>query len=308
MVTVLVVDDSPADRALVGRLLAEEFEVVVRYAQNGPEAIGQLETGGIDLLVTDLMMPGLTGLELVAAVRERLPLVPTILMTSQGTEDIAWSALQAGAASYIPKPALADRLSETIRRVLDAAARRRERRELLGRMSWHRCLFVLHNDPRLIGPLVGCLQSALRYMGELELPECTRVGVALEEALCNALYHGNLELSSDLRNRGEAAFRIAAEERRAQTPFCHRHIGVEVELTRAEARFTISDEGPGFDPSELPDPTDPENLIRLSGRGVLLMRTFMDEVRYNDTGNKVTMVKKLQLASQSRVQDGATGR
>jgi anti-sigma regulatory factor (Ser/Thr protein kinase) len=42
----------------------------------------------------------------------------------------------------------------------------------------------------------------------------------------------------------------------------------------------------------LPDPTDPENLLKVSGRGILLMRTFMDEVRFNDRGNEVTMVKR----------------
>jgi anti-sigma regulatory factor (Ser/Thr protein kinase) len=54
----------------------------------------------------------------------------------------------------------------------------------------------------------------------------------------------------------------------------------------------MRDEGPGFDPKELPDPTDPENLLKLSGRGILLMRTFMDDVKFNDRGNEVTMVKR----------------
>ena len=53
----------------------------------------------------------------------------------------------------------------------------------------------------------------------------------------------------------------------------------------------IRDEGPGFDPASIPNPTDPEYLERPSGRGMLLMRSFMDELTYNDTGNEVTMVK-----------------
>ena len=55
---------------------------------------------------------------------------------------------------------------------------------------------------------------------------------------------------------------------------------------------SIRDEGDGFDPSKLPDPTDPENLDRPCGRGVMLMRAFMDDVRYNATGNEVTLVRK----------------
>ena len=54
--------------------------------------------------------------------------------------------------------------------------------------------------------------------------------------------------------------------------------------------YVITDEGPGFDPSSLPDPTDLENLEKASGRGLLLIRTFMDEVQHNDRGNELTMV------------------
>ena len=54
----------------------------------------------------------------------------------------------------------------------------------------------------------------------------------------------------------------------------------------------VRDDGRGFDPSKLPDPTDPANLQKCCGRGLFLIRTFMDEVRFNDTGNEITMIKR----------------
>jgi anti-sigma regulatory factor (Ser/Thr protein kinase) len=63
--------------------------------------------------------------------------------------------------------------------------------------------------------------------------------------------------------------------------------------TRTSVTYVITDEGPGFDPSALPDPTDISQLERVSGRGLLLIRTFMDEVRHNDRGNEITMIKHL---------------
>ena len=54
----------------------------------------------------------------------------------------------------------------------------------------------------------------------------------------------------------------------------------------------VRDEGLGFDPSLLPDPTDPANLGKVSGRGLLLIQTFMDHVEHNATGNEITMVKR----------------
>ncbi len=55
--------------------------------------------------------------------------------------------------------------------------------------------------------------------------------------------------------------------------------------------FVVRDEGQGFDPALLPDPTDPVNLERVSGRGLLLIQTFMDRVEHNARGNEITMVK-----------------
>ena len=125
--------------------------------------------------------------------------------------------------------------------------------------------------------------------------EGTRVGVALEEALANALYHGNLEVDSELRERDDSTYWKLAEERSKQEPYIHRKVHITVELSRDEAVFYIRDEGQGFDPSKLPDPTDPANLEMASGRGILLMRTFMDEIKYNEQGNIVTLIKRRKV-------------
>ena len=66
-------------------------------------------------------------------------------------------------------------------------------------------------------------------------------------------------------------------------------------ISETEATFVVRDEGPGFDVASLPDPTDPENLTKASGRGVILMRTLMDEVHYSTAGNTVTMIKRAEL-------------
>jgi anti-sigma regulatory factor (Ser/Thr protein kinase) len=114
----------------------------------------------------------------------------------------------------------------------------------------------------------------------------------LREALLNALYHGNLEVSSRERDKGIGTIQAVADERAGQAPYRDRRIYVDSRLARDEAVFVVRDEGRGFDPTSLPDPTDPANLENLSGRGVLLMKTFMDEVVYNSTGNQVTLVKR----------------
>ena len=61
-------------------------------------------------------------------------------------------------------------------------------------------------------------------------------------------------------------------------------------MTREMAEITIRDEGPGFDPGKIPDPTDPAYLDRPCGRGLWLIHAFIDEVRHNSTGNEITMI------------------
>jgi anti-sigma regulatory factor (Ser/Thr protein kinase) len=152
--------------------------------------------------------------------------------------------------------------------------------------------FALETDLTLIPSIISYLQQVLtsmRFCGERNR---LRIGIALEEALLNSYYHGNLEVSSKLREIDHRRFAALAEQRLGENPYRERQIRVAVRLTPEEARFVVRDEGPGFDPGCLPDPTDPENLAKPCGRGVLLMRAFMDEVAYNGRGNEVTMVKK----------------
>jgi len=70
-------------------------------------------------------------------------------------------------------------------------------------------------------------------------------------------------------------------------------------LTAFQAVFVVRDEGHGFDFGSLPDPTEPENIELASGRGVLLMRSFMDEVMFNEIGNEVTMVKRSKISPET---------
>jgi anti-sigma regulatory factor (Ser/Thr protein kinase) len=224
-------------------------------------------------------------------------------MTSKGNEEIAVKALQLGAASYSPKSTLARDLVETVRSVLSVSGQQRTSARLLECMTKSECSFVLENDASLIAPLVGYLQDDAMRLGLCDDAERVRVGVALDEALVNALYHGNLELSSELRDSDGRAYHALINQRGEQSPYRDRRIFVDATLSSKEAVINIRDEGPGFDPSNLPDPLEPTNLERMGGRGVLLMRTFMDDVLYNQSGNQVTLIKRASKSSGEQ-QDG----
>ena len=92
------------------------------------------------------------------------------------------------------------------------------------------------------------------------------IHLALEEAFTNAVKHGN---KNDLNKK----------------------ISIDYSISDDKFEITVSDEGEGFQPDVIPDPRSDENLCKSSGRGLLLIRTYMDKVEYSEKGNAVLMVK-----------------
>lgn len=288
----LVVDDSPMDRLLTTKLLANLGRWEVLTAANGVEALAVLKQVTPDLVLTDLQMPEMDGLQLVREIRTQHLGVPVILMTGHGSEDIAIQALKSGAASYVPKKSLARDLADTLDQVLSASKTSRDQKRLEQFQTHLEAHFVLDNDPSLIPPLVGHLEDNLARMKLCDPSGLVLLGVALHESLSNAIFHGNLEVQSSMRETDEKGYYRLADERRRTKPWGDRHVYVSARMSKVEAVFVVRDEGPGFDPSNLPDPTDPLNLERVSGRGLLLIQTFMDKVSHNETGNQITMIKR----------------
>lgn len=291
MTGILVVDDSAVDRRLAGGLLEKHTESTIYYAEDGVDALDQIELHIPDIVLTDMQMPNMDGLELVKQVKARYPLIPVVLMTAQGSEEIAVQALHRGAVSYVPKRKLAQDLLEIINRVSAASQQDRSDTRLAHKIESLDTTYVIENDLALISALVNKLQQMIIRMGICGQSERVQVGIALEEALVNAYYHGNLEVGTQLREDDHHAFYAMAKQRTQQPPYKDRRIRVRVKMTRDRAEFTISDEGRGFDPAALPDPTDAANLEKPGGRGVMLMQSFADEVVYSDKGNEVTLIK-----------------
>jgi serine/threonine-protein kinase RsbW len=124
----------------------------------------------------------------------------------------------------------------------------------------------LPSDLTLMNAVLEYLLDRVSKLGLVQI-EQSNLFVALDEAFVNAVKHGN-------RNDPEKLLRVTAE------------------LSAREAIFTVEDEGEGFDVGKIPDPRDPANLFKSSGRGVLLIYNIMDEVEYSERGTRLKMVKR----------------
>ena len=289
---ILIVDDSRAAQHLASRLVQNGTDRSVVCANNGIQGLALVEEIRPALVVTDLQMPEMDGIELVKAIRAAHPHVPVILMTAYGSETSAMQALAAGAANYVPKKNLITDLVATIKPLLAMVAGNRQRQRVLSCQKSLTRSFELENDAQLLAPLIDLIRGDFDSFGIGDETSGIRLAVALQESFANALYHGNLECSTELRQDDERIFYDLADQRRKSEPYRSRRIHVTSSLDHCEARIVIRDEGPGFDTSSLNKPFDPEDLMKVGGRGMILIRTFLDEFIHNKAGNQITLVKR----------------
>jgi CheY-like chemotaxis protein/anti-sigma regulatory factor (Ser/Thr protein kinase) len=283
---VLVVDDEAALRALLRRALEREGFAVAEVA-NATEAIDRFRTFVPSVTVLDIMLPDRSGISLLPELRELDPGAAIIIVTGRGDEE---SALRAGASSFFRKPFPLLDLVQEVRQL--AAWRSRAGSAVVEPAG---CLhrFSLSTgdarDPSSIGTLTLPLGNLL---GEAEL---LGVRIGIGEMVTNAVEHGNLgitaaekeEALADGRFAGLLASRLAIPENAAK------RVWIESRLADGEFRVTVRDEGTGFDWWAL---ADAEPGATLAGRGVLLARVHFDEIRWNERGNEVTLVKRIPFA------------
>src|SRR5689334_3003411 len=188
-------------------------------------------------------------------------------------------AFKMGAANYLRLPYNRDELREIVEQTLAHKLRYVDDPSVLS--SFHEKIeFELPSDLALMNGVLEYLQERVAKLGLIR-PDRSNLFVALDEAFVNAIKHGN-------KNDPTKLLKITAE------------------LSSKEASFTVEDEGEGFNIREIPNPCDPENLFRTSGRGVLLIYNIMDEVEYNAQGNRVKMIKRPEHPVEAQLVDPNT--
>lgn len=291
MPQILLVEDSATHAAQIRGILQKGgFDVVV--AENGREAVRAIQRKRPDLVLTDLQMPEMNGLQLVEAIQRDFATLPIVLITAHGSEEMAVEALKRGAASYVPKHAIQHVIVPTLKDVLELAQLKRDRRRLQQHSRRTAQEFSLDNDPSLIPPLLAQVEEAVSEMWQCDRSGLFRQMAALREAVRNAMYHGNLQVPAEVLKQGEFACRVYAEEKRADPPYSERSVRVTAAVSPSQSVYVVTDDGEGFDVTSLPDPADPTCLEVGERRGLVLIRSFMDEVSYNDRGNEVTITKR----------------
>jgi FixJ family two-component response regulator/anti-sigma regulatory factor (Ser/Thr protein kinase) len=300
-ISVLFVDDEEDIRLSFRDRFEDQFDIVL--ASNGQEALDCL-SGGSDrsVVVTDLRMPVMGGLEMIQKAKELDPDLGFIVVSGHGdTEDVI-AALRLGARNFIRKPYSFAELEEAIllegrryRLLLEERARREVEQateQFLTEVEG--MTFLLPSSTDWVNPLTFRLAAVMEAVGVCNQQNRSNVALGVMEIITNAIEHGNLSLDGptkrDIMAKGEVAYSQELARRSSMDPYRNRKVRVSVTINQEMAQITVEDEGDGFNFHDLPDPTDPENLFLSSGRGILLARSFIDEVHFLGKGNTCVLV------------------
>jgi len=300
--SVLFVDDEEDIRFSFEDYFEGHFPL--KLCADGKEALTTLENHPeIGVVVTDIRMPEMDGLELIQSARDVNPNLGFIVVSGHGdTEDII-RALRLGARNYLKKPydfvELHHAIQQEVRRfeILREELRLESQQKLVEELvtSVGEMTYELDSNLSLINPMAYRVANLLEAVGLVEQAGRGNVTLAMIEILNNAIEHGNFGITSDekvkLKSVSEQEYVSELERRQADPALRDRKVRVTITANSEGAKILIEDEGKGFDYKNLPDPTDPENLFLPSGRGILLARAFLDDVRYEGKGNKVILEK-----------------
>lgn len=251
---ILIVDDHDD----LASLLTREFSELgheVKTIENRPDAIELIENEKFALIISDLDGENLT---VEAGDAECLP-------AEVEDKRSAVKAFKICVKNKGEEAFSEDELKTCVAVTLDCKAKCVDKKELVQNLH-EKIEFEVPSYISLMHNILDYLMKRVEKVGVVN-PETSNLFVALDEAFVNAVKHGNKFDTNKL-------------------------IRITADVSTEEARFTIEDEGDGFNVAEIPDPLDPLNLFKTSGRGVLFIYNIMDEVKYNERGNRLTMVKR----------------
>ena len=287
---ILIADDNVEILDQLRNFLEMQGHGVIE-AQDGNQALELFEQQKVDAVFSALTMPKMGGMELLKelkALRANLPFV--LISRHEGAQNIL-AALHLGACDFLIKPLTTANLHRTLHQVSALYGDYQFDYFCLERSISESRSLELGNDFEYINQIVAFITRDVPFYGILEKEDLFSLDIVLAEALENAIFHGNLEIPSELKNDRYSLFQEEGTRRRQIKPYRDRKIYLFYEITQNSVKYVIRDEGNGFAHENILDPRDPDNLFRITGRGMLLTINFMDEVFWNERGNEITMVR-----------------
>ncbi|MEN8119633.1 MAG: response regulator [Bacteroidota bacterium] len=290
---ILIVEDDYGSREYLLNLISlEGYEV--RAAVNGEEGLAEYKSFGPDIIISDIQMPVMDGLQMLNVLRQDKSDTIFIITTAYGSEDYAIDALRLGANNYLKKPIKRKSLIGLIDKYKLIVESHKLAKKAEGNLLKKDLTLEFRTDINHIPSIISQLVFELGV--KLDDSEITNIELGLDELITNSMEHGNLGISFDekvVASNDNTMLQLYAEKMKIKE-FARRKIKVKYKLRKKYCEWTIIDEGKGFDWKLIPDPTKGAQLMELNGRGIFITHFLFNEMEYLGKGNKVRVRKNLK--------------
>ena len=289
---ILVVDDEEVIRYSLQKKLSRLGYKVVSM-EKAEDVLYLLKNGEkIDLIITDIKLRKMDGIELLRRIHGLDEPIPVLIITGHGNVEDAIRALRYGASDFIRKPFDINEVASSVRVILDRKHEKKIAESFARYVEYEKGSYSIPIDDSITNAISYHLTKNLVPAGLCNNTTAENISLALQEAISNAMYHGCLEIPSSIRDEhGIKGYNEEISRRKFDERYKNRAVTISYELNRDFVEYIIEDDGPGFNYNTLPDPRDPDNFFKNSGRGLLIIRIHMDEVNWNEKGNRLSLRK-----------------
>ncbi len=287
---ILVVENNNPSREYLHDLLHfEGYDCEV--ASNGKEGLALYDTYKPDLILSDVRMPYMDGLTLLRTLRQRQSDVIFIITTAHGNEQIVNDVYQKGVNDYLIKPIESDFLLRTINKYENVIRHRQIKQKAEGNVKFKFVSTQFPTNYNHIPIIVNKLVSEISVPIDSILK--SRMELSINELITNSIEHGNLEITYEEKNllNSFENFSKLIETRMQNPRLSGRIVNVDYYQTEDYLEWIITDEGKGFNWRDVIDPTEGENILKPSGRGIFITKHYVDEIEYSGRGNIVRIKK-----------------
>lgn len=290
---VLVVEDDYSSRELL-RICIEKEGYQCQTANDGIDGFNLFKKYNPDLIISDVRMPHMNGIELLESIRKISKDVIIVFITGHGNEELALQALQLGANNYLKKPVDITEIKTITNRYYDVIKSKALQSNIVDLIRHREMEIEIDSDMNLV-------QSLANYLSEktgnfFDSKERMRIELGLNELLINAIEHGNWEISYDEKNQALLDDRISDlyKAKREHPDNLQKKVLVKYKQSEKFCEWIITDDGKGFDWKLIPNPSNAQ-LTRINGRGILLSKLQFDEFEYIGKGNIVRIKKYFNI-------------
>lgn len=261
-VYILAVDDDPHILKTL-KAIIQEFDMIALTAENVQEALDALEKFPVDVILTDLIMPDIDGLEFIDIVKNSYPTIPIAVLSAYGVISNTVSALSKGAFNFVTKPFSV----EGIKSIIDKGLRLRNlslNTDVMHDYVTNVTKIEIPGDPVLFSAVNYYFIKECQWRGIENDSFLTNLSICFEEMLTNAYIHGNNEDTEAM-------------------------ITVEATFSKNLLTITVGDEGDGFTYNNYITDIEKQNPLEMQNKGLFILQTMSESVSFNETGNEITI-------------------